>query len=161
MPDTAHARLRRFALSVAGPADALINIALNAAIPWYFLRTVSELPLWGWFSVAVFLGPMFFLLFWLATYFGIRNGVLQRKSGAAGNALAHDVPWRGWAMCRGLLYGSGACLAFLIAIRGIDRLWPGLAMPAVALNVLQATLAGLLGYAVQVHGVLMSARLKP
>jgi hypothetical protein len=151
--------LLRFALTVAGPRDALINLIINAVIPWFFLRRAQSVPLLGWFSVEIFLAPMFFLLFSLATFFGIMNGVIQRQNGWSGEALDHSVGWRRWALGTGLTYGFAACSIFLLGIHLLDHFRPGLAIPAVALIVLQATLSAVLGYCVQVHGVLASRRL--
>ncbi len=152
--------LRRFALTVAGPIDAAINLLLNGAICWFFLRSATSLPLTGSFSAESFLAPMFFLLFCLATYFGIRNGVIQRQNGLSGQPLAHDVRWRGWAIRLGISYGLSACTVFLIAIHLLDGIFPGLVIPARGLVLFQALLSAALGYCVQAYAVIKTAALR-
>ncbi|HEX4129666.1 MAG TPA: hypothetical protein VHZ24_06460 [Pirellulales bacterium] len=150
--------LWQYGLRITGPLDALINLALNGTIVWYFARGDVAIPLLGSPSVEAFLTPMFFLLFTLATFFGIRNGVTARRKGWAGEPLVPGVRWARWAWRRGLLLGLLAAAVFQVAIRLINHAVPQVQVSPRTMIVLQAGLSALLGYGVQVAGVVASRR---
>ena len=151
--------LLRYGLTVAGPRDAVINILINGPICWSLLRSAPTVPWLGPLSVESFMGPMFFLLFSLATFFGVLNGVLQRRSGRSGPPFAPAQAWvvkaAGWAA----LYGVTALILFLTAIHLINYAWPDTTLSGWSLIVLQTSLSAVLGYFVQLNGVLKSGSL--
>ncbi len=148
--------LWRFALTVAGPRDAVINVLINGPVCWYFLHSQASVPLTGRFSVEIFLGPMAFLLFSLATFFGVMNGVLFLRSGAAGPDVRPREPWRGPAIRLALTNGLAALAILLVAVHAIAWRWPRATISGWQLIGLQTALSAALGYCVQVNGVLRS-----
>jgi hypothetical protein len=151
--------LLRYGLTIAGPRDAVINLLINGTICWNLLRSVESVPLLGPLSVESFMGPMFFLLFSLATFFGVLNGVIERRSGRSGPPLDSATPWLAKAVGWGLLYGVTALALFLLAIHLADRVWPTATLSGWSMIVLQTLLSAVLGFLVQVNGVLKSASL--
>ena len=151
--------LLRYGLTVAGPRDAVINVLINGPICWSLLRSVEAVPLLGPLSVEGFMGPMFFLLFSLATFFGVLNGVLERRSGRSGPPLDPKTAWMGKAAGWAVLYGSAALGLFLIAIHVLHRVWPDMTITGWTLIFLQTSLSAVLGYLVQLNGVLKCASL--
>jgi hypothetical protein len=151
--------LLRYGLTVAGPRDAVINILINGPICWSLLRSVEAVPWLGPLSIEGFMGPMFFLLFSLATFFGVLNGVLERRSGRSGPPLDPQTPWKAKATGWAALYGAAALALFLVAIHLADHLWPTTTISGWSLIVLQTSLSAVLGYLVQLNGVLKSASL--
>jgi hypothetical protein len=152
--------LTRFAWRTAGPWDAAINFVLNFAITAGCLWKAESLPLVGWPpAVVIFLGPMVFLLFTLATFSGFANGIKQRMNGWSGEPLARDTPWKRRAIITGLAYGTFALGLFLLGIFAIDAAYPGIRWSAIQLIAVQSLSSAALGYGVQVNAVLQTRRL--
>lgn len=64
-----------FAYRISGPIDAAINLILNTAIPWYFLRATDSVPLIGIPSFYAFVGPMVFCAAFFPSWMGHANGL--------------------------------------------------------------------------------------
>lgn len=64
-----------FAYRTSGPIDAVINLILNTAIPWYFLRAMDSVPLIGIPSFYAFVGPMVFCAAFFPSWMGYVNGL--------------------------------------------------------------------------------------
>jgi hypothetical protein len=143
--------LARFAWRIAGPIDAAINFAINGGLALFFLYRADVVPVFGWLSAYNFLAPMVFCVLTFATWFGIRNGMIQRGK--------FDTPWSARAWRVGLTYGVSGWAAFTLICFGIDRDWPELRIPAHGLILFDVLGSAALGYAVQVHGVLRAESL--
>jgi hypothetical protein len=143
--------LPRFAWRIAGPIDAAINLAINGGIAWFFLHRATDVPLFGRLSAYNFLAIMVFCVLTFATYFGIRNGMLQR-------GLLH-TPWPARAWRASLTYGVVGWLLVTLLFVLLDRAWPDLRIPAIPLIWIDALCSAALGYAAQVHGVLRAESL--
>ena len=151
--------LARYALTVAGPRDFLINLVINTIVPWWVLRGMDAAPLVGNPSALTLLGPMCFLLFSINTFSGFRNGVIYRRAGRTGPPLDPSARWIPAALRVGLVYGATALVAATALIFALAWRFPDARLPSPSYIVLQGTLAACLAYAVQVNGVLQTRRL--
>lgn len=152
--------LASYGLRVAGPRDFAINLVLNAVIAGWICRHVDKVPITGGFSIAVMWGIMVWIVGACATFFGVRNGMLQRKRGRAGEPLPTDAPWIWFA----LLLATITCWSYLALFSLLFRSalpWIGATMAPVWLAVGgQALLAASVGYAAQVSGVVAARWLR-
>jgi hypothetical protein len=151
--------LERFALRVAGPRDAVINLAINTAIPWWFLHQTETTPIVGPLSMMTLLTPMAFLLTSIVIFFGYFNGVVQRKMGLAGPPLAPETPWAALAIRRGVACGTLAALATAGTLYALHLRFPEGGVPSNWMIVGQGTSAALAAYILQVLAVLQTRKL--
>jgi hypothetical protein len=142
--------LARFAWRIAGPIDAALNLAINGGIAWFFLHRATDVPLFGWFSAYIFLAPMVVCVLTFATWFGVRNAMIQ-------TGKLH-TNWSGRAWRAGLTYAVCGCAVLTMACLMIHRLWPDMRIPAAWLIMIDALGSAVLGYSTQVHGVLRAPR---
>jgi len=151
--------LARYALTVAGPRDFLINLVINTIVPWWVLRGMDATPLVGNPSALTLLAPMCFLLFSVNTFFGFHNGVRHRRAGRAQLPVEPATRWLPLALRIALVYGATALVAATALILTLAWRFPDARLPSPSYIVLQGTLAACLAYAVQVNGVLQTRRL--
>jgi hypothetical protein len=149
--------LDRFAYRVSGPIDATINLAINTAIPGWLLPWDGRLPVFGLPSAFVFIGTMTFCVGLLATFFGVRNGVLRRAAGAEPGPLPPEVRWVGYAWRTGLVTGLIGWLLAGASFLALSAITPE--VPCSLVIVGDGALAGALGYCCQVRGVLLARAL--
>lgn len=140
--------LLRSAYRVTGPLDASINLALNASIAWFFLRSSGPVPVFGLPSVYGFLGPMVACVLCCTIVSGYRNGT--HWSRPSQTCWKHWLPrGLGWGIA-GAMLGSGCCL---MMVKFVD--WAGAGASWMVWQVILADgiAAALLGYVGQVMGV--------
>jgi hypothetical protein len=94
-----------FAWRVAGPRDFVINLIVNATVPFWVFRGLDTVPLTGWHSVASVVLPMSFLLCTLTTFFGWFNAIKERRLGTVVPAVAEGILWSGRAWRDGFSVG--------------------------------------------------------
>lgn len=137
-----------FAYRTSGPIDAAINLVLNTAIPWFFLRGTASIPLVGLPSLYAFIGPMVFCVLFFPSWMGYVNG-LRVTTGKAS-------------------YRQGLARAFVIAVVGsvilgalvylLHRWLPELQVSTLATILIDGLGSAILGYWLQVVGVFAAHR---
>jgi hypothetical protein len=151
--------LERYAFTVAGPRDFVINLAINAAVPWWVLQGAETVPMLGNPSALTLFGPMGFFLVGITTMFGFWNGMNYRRNSGAAQPLPPPGQWLKVAARAALGYGLLGLSVAVALVLALAWLYPGLQAPKGLMIGLQAGLAGILGYAVQVNAVLQTRKL--
>lgn len=137
-----------FAYRVSGPIDAAINLVLNTAIPWFFLRATDSVPLVGIPSFYVFVGPMVFCALFFPSWMGYVNGLrvtTGKPSYRAGIARALAIALLGSAVLGGIVFV-------------LHRSQPDLRISSVATILIDGVGSALLSYWMQVAGVFAAYR---
>ena len=144
--------LERVAWRIAGPIDAAINLAINALIPWYFLRGAEPVPLVGLPSLYAFVGPMVFCALLIASAMGFRNGIRYVTGG--------QMPSHWWrrAWFRGLLLACAGSAALALAIGVLRFVQPELRFSPLSVVVIDGVGAAILGYFAQAGGIFAARR---
>lgn len=151
--------LRGFALRVAGPREFIITLVINTIVAVWVFHGARDVPLAGGFSLLTYFGPMSFLLPSLTTFFGIMNGVNQRRSGRVRPSWPAGGRWIPAAIISGLVCGCCICFGCVALFHLLDKLAPEIVMPKwVALGAIGLT-AGVLGYILHSLAVVLSGRL--
>ncbi len=146
-------RLRKFALQIAGPIDFAINFAINAACPVLFLGIADTVPIFGIPSVAVFVVPMCFFVLFCATFFGFRNGVIQRNLGNGVGPWPSGESWMKRALLLGLSYAIVGQVIIWPILFAVHWLNPDQRWSTLQLSLVDGLASGVLGYLTQVHGI--------
>ncbi|TVS10393.1 MAG: hypothetical protein EA424_25475, partial [Planctomycetaceae bacterium] len=118
--------LSGYAWRILGPRELLINLLINGLIAWWVYRHTSQVPVVGWLSVLVIVGPMSFIMPVLTTYFGYLNGVNARRWGRAGRPWTAGTFWQSKAWWAGLCAAAVAGPLSVIALLTIESIRPGL-----------------------------------
>lgn len=151
--------LLRYGLTVSGPRDFLINLAINTVVPAWLLLGRDSVGWYGDPSVLSLWGPMGFLLVFFTTFFGYLNGISQRQAGRRGDALPTGWWWLPIALPSALLRGTLMMIVFMGTVIVLAAMLGPRQFPSGLLMLAQGLFAGLFAYTVQVRGVLLADRL--
>jgi hypothetical protein len=132
-----------FAYRVSGPIDAAINLVLNTAIPWYFLRGTDSVPLVGIPSFYVFVGPMVFCALFFPSWMGYVNGL----------RVTTGKPSYRKGIARALRIAAIGSAVFGVLVLLLHRAQPELRIPTLATILIDGVGSAILGYWMQVAGV--------
>ena len=137
-----------FAYRISGPIDAAINLILNTAIPWYFLRGTTSVPLLGLPSFYAFVGPMVFCALFFPSWMGYVNGL----------RLATGNPSYRQGVARALVIAvtGSALLAFSVYL--MHHWLPELQISTLTTILITSLGSTILGYWLQVTGVFAAYR---
>jgi hypothetical protein len=151
--------VRRFAYTVAGPRDFVINLVVNGSIAWLVFGRHETVPLVGWGSIWVMLLPMSLLESGLTTFFGCLAGALKRKAGLLAPPLDPAAAWLDVAVREGLLWGMGALGVAVTLMLALAATGVQVQLPAWQVIVGVGLLSGVLAYALHTRAVLRAGRL--
>jgi putative ABC transport system ATP-binding protein len=157
--DAAPRSLSGYAWRVLGPRELLINLLINGLIAWWVYRHTSQVPVVGWLSVLVIVGPMSFIMPVLTTYFGYLNGVNARRWGRAGRPWTAGTFWQSKAWWEGLCAAAVAGPLSVIALLTIESIRPGLGFSRIGAMILVGGYGGLLSYFLHARAAIRAGRL--
>jgi hypothetical protein len=147
-----------FAWKVAGPREFLINFFLNAGIAWICYRKAEHLTIADNAPILAYLGPMFFLLPLLTTFFGYMNGILARQRGI-GPPWPAKFEWKKTALRTGFVRGALLCPVCILFCLGFQQFLFAGQFSLLTGVMLIGVIAGVAGYVLHASAIQRSARL--
>ncbi len=146
--------IRRYAYTVAGPCDYVINFAINASVAWLLFRSESSTPCFGPHSLSTVMVAIAGFCATFATFFGYFNAIRERRAGKVLPPCDPQKPWAktAWrvALVRGLI-------AFAIASAISAALRPYFAeveIPTLWAIGITGAYAGVLGYWIHTSAII-------
>ncbi|MDX1920988.1 MAG: hypothetical protein SFU25_09680 [Candidatus Caenarcaniphilales bacterium] len=154
--------LKNFAYRVAGPRDFVLNLVVNAAIPWWITKGMVFVPLFGATSIFSLLAPMGFILVGATSFFGFFNGLTKGKVNK--ETLIYrfktNPSWLIPTLLTSLAFGIIGGLTFILILSFIYSSFPPVIVSREKMIIGQSLLAAFLAYFVQVFALLNAKNLK-
>ncbi|MGY8770922.1 MAG: efflux RND transporter permease subunit [Pirellulales bacterium] len=150
--------IQKFAFQMA-KVEFVINVIINLALASLVYIGCENIPLVGPLSLLVYLGPMFFLLPFIATFFGYFNGCSARKKDLATPEWKPNTIWKTRALLSGFYTGVIICLFGTSFLLLLNFCIPGIIISKwMAVAAISVT-SGMLGYLISAYSITCSGRL--
>ena len=150
-------KLLWFAWFVVAPREFLIVAIINVPIFLFFYYKAESVTIAGSAPLLNYLGPMFFVLPLITTYFGFRNGILARRWGIGPALPEGKIPRKMWAIIAGTIWGCLCCPLCIILGLKLQAAFPDLQFPMWAGAIIVGIVSGTAGYILHALAICFSS----